>query len=113
MNNLYALNTETLVKIITDLDMEVSILDKKLHESMSYEAMGSAEIGDLQIMLDKAYRDYVEMNKTRQYWKNKYLELKEKYEPSVKRKITEPKKKKEFKINLKGERTLNKLLHIQ
>jgi len=99
------LNTETLIKIITDLDVQVSILDKKLHEVMSYEAMSSAEIGDLQIMLDKAYRDYEDMNKTRQYWKDKAksyeLQLKEAgLLKSIQRKQPEKKTKKEFKISI-------------
>ena len=64
MQNLNYLNRETLISIIMDLDYELSQV-----------ANNSLEAQNLQIMLNKAYADLADMNSTRKYWKDKYIEL--------------------------------------
>ena len=87
MENLNILSRDTLIKIILELDYQISNTE-------------SLERQNLQIMLNKAYRDLDEMDKTRLYWKDKYLELKNKYEPNPKRKVTKPAPTKEFTIRV-------------
>jgi len=90
MENLYALDQETLISIIVQLDQKLSAAQ-----------VNSLEYNNLQIMLSRAYNELDEMNKTRQYWKNKCLELQAKYEPIKPRKILKDIPKKEFKINVR------------
>jgi len=90
MENLYVLNQETLISIIVQLD-----------EELSAAQINSLEYNNLQIMLNRAYNELEEMNKTRQYWKDKYLAMEAKYEPIKPRKILKDIPKKEFKINVR------------
>lgn len=112
MKNLYVMDKEILVRMIETLDNELSYLDMRLYETMNYNSMGGAEIDELnnhiqslQNQLNKAYRDYEEMNKTRIYWKSQALDYKKQLIEAglmkdMKRKVSKPKPKKEFKINI-------------
>jgi hypothetical protein len=95
MTNLNALQKDTLINIILDLDYQ-------LNQQQSLEAQ------NLQVMLNKAYNDNNELNSRRQYWKDKALNyekmLKDAGLIKVEKRVTaqdKPKKeKKEFKINV-------------
>jgi len=94
MTNLNYLSKETLINIVLDLDYQLNVQQ-------------NLEAQNLQIMLNKAYKDLEEMNSTRQFWKSKFLELETKAKEaglikSFKRAAVKDEPKKEFKITRAG-----------
>ena len=81
MKNLQVLSKDALINLIMELD---DYINYELQKTNSYE------VEALKNQLFAQYRKYDEMNQTREYWKNKYIELARETGVLKSRKVSKP-----------------------